>query len=109
SSAWKNAIDSTYGDIRIKKTESGVGPSDQTSFYLDSIPAIHFFSGTHGDYHKPSDDENLINYDGEMAIEKILLSVIDRLDSKGKINYIKTKDDSNEDAPRFKVTLGVVP
>jgi aminopeptidase YwaD len=109
SSAWKDVIDSSYGDIRIKKTESGVGPSDQTSFYLDSIPAIHFFSGTHNDYHKPSDDENLINYDGELAIEKIILSVIDKLDGKGKINYIKTKDDSNEDAPRFKVTLGVVP
>jgi aminopeptidase YwaD len=109
SSSWNTVIDSTYGDIRIKKTESGVGPSDQTSFYLDSIPAIHFFSGTHSDYHKPSDDENLINYDGELAIEKIILGIIEKLDGKGKINYIKTKDDSNEDAPRFKVTLGVVP
>jgi len=86
-----------------------VGPSDQTSFYLDSIPAIHFFSGTHSDYHKPSDDEPLINYDGEIKIMHIIKSVIDKLNDAGKINYIKTKDDSNEDAPRFKVTLGVVP
>ncbi|MCX6274142.1 MAG: M28 family peptidase [Bacteroidetes bacterium] len=110
SSAWHTVID-TAGmmGLRIKVTESGVGPSDQTSFYLDSIPAIHFFSGTHSDYHKPSDDEPLINYDGEVKIVRIIKSVVDKLNDKGKINYIKTKDDSNEDAPRFKVTLGVVP
>ena len=110
SSAWKTAIDSTgMLGLRIKTSESGVGPSDQTSFYLDSIPAVHFFSGTHSDYHKPSDDEPLINYDGEVKIVRIIKQVIDKLDNAGKINYIKTKDDSNEDAPRFKVTLGVVP
>ncbi|CAN5380194.1 hypothetical protein BH11BAC1_BH11BAC1_26650 [soil metagenome] len=110
STAWRTAID-TAGmmGLRIKTNESGVGPSDQTSFYLDSIPAIHFFSGTHSDYHKPSDDEPLINYDGEVKIVRIIKTVVDKLNNSGKINYIKTKDDSNEDAPRFKVTLGVVP
>ncbi len=110
SSAWLTAIDTTgMMGLRIKTTESGVGPSDQTSFYLDSIPAIHFFSGTHSDYHKPSDDEHLINYDGEIKITRIIKTVVDKLNGAGKINYIKTKDDSNEDAPRFKVTLGVIP
>jgi Zn-dependent M28 family amino/carboxypeptidase len=110
SSAWYSAID-TAGmmGLRIKVTESGIGPSDHTSFYLDSIPAIHFFSGTHGDYHKPSDDEPLINYDGEVKIVRVINTVVDKLNDKGKINYIKTKDNTNEDAPRFKVTLGVVP
>lgn len=110
SSAWKAVID-TSGKmgLRIKTTESGVGPSDQTSFYLDSIPAIHFFSGTHSDYHKPSDDEPLINYEGEVKIVRIIRQVVAGLNNSGKINYLKTKDDSNEDAPRFKVTLGVVP
>jgi len=110
SSSWRTAIDTTgMMGLRIKTSESGVGPSDQTSFYLDSIPAIHFFSGTHSDYHKPSDDEPLINYDGEVKIVRVIRHVVDKLNDTGKINYIKTKDDSNEDAPRFKVTLGVVP
>jgi aminopeptidase YwaD len=110
SSSWRHAIDTTgMQGLKIKTSESGVGPSDQTSFYLDSIPAIHFFSGTHSDYHKPSDDEPLINYDGEIKIVHIIAQVIDKLNNEGKINYIKTKDDSNEDAPRFKVTLGVIP
>jgi len=109
SPSWNLVIDSVIDGIRIKKTESGVGPSDHTSFYLDSIPVLHFFSGTHSDYHKPSDDEALINYDGEVSIVKIILKTIDKLNDSGKLAFKKTKDDNNDDAPKFKVTLGVIP
>lgn len=109
SSAWKTVIDTEMDGIKITQKESGIGPSDQTSFYLDSIPVLFFWTGTHSDYHKPSDTEDKINYDGELATTKIILELIDKLDKKGKINFVKTKDENNEDAPRFKVTLGVVP
>ena len=110
SDAWKIAMDFIKIDsLKIKSTESGVGPSDHTSFYLKDIPVLHFFSGTHSDYHKPSDDESLINYPGEYRILNYMTQLISKLDDKGKISFIKTKDESNEDAPRFKVTLGVVP
>jgi len=109
SASWKTVLDTVMEGIKIKSSESGVGPSDHTSFYLDSIPVLHFFSGTHSDYHKPSDDEPLINYEGEASIIKIILKTIDQLNNSGKIGFIKTRDDSNEETPRFKVTLGVVP
>jgi len=95
--------------LKIKTTESGVGPSDHTSFYLKDIPVLHFFSGTHADYHKPEDDEEKINYRGEQMILEFMLNLIAILDDKSKIAFTKTKDSENEDAPRFKVTLGVVP
>lgn len=84
--------------LKTKTTESGVGPSDHTSFYLKDIPVLHFFSGTHSDYHKPSDDENLINYPGEVAIMNYIVQLVQRLDDKGKLNFIKTKEENNEDA-----------
>ena len=90
-------------------SESGVGPSDHTSFYLQNIPVLHFWSGTHADYHKPSDDENLINYDGEIQIVNFIKNIIRKTDAADKLTFTKTKDDNNEDAPKFKVTLGVVP
>jgi C-terminal processing protease CtpA/Prc len=106
---WKGILDSVKIEgIKIKETESGVGPSDHTSFYLQNIPVLHFFSGTHSDYHKPSDDEDKINYDGELSIVKMIESVVAKLDGD-KLAFIKTKDENNEDAPKFKVTLGVVP
>jgi C-terminal processing protease CtpA/Prc len=109
SPSWKTALDTVMNGLKIKTTESGVGPSDHTSFYLDSIPVLHFFTGTHSDYHKPSDDEALINYDGEVSVMHVILEIIHRLNDTPKLAYVKTKDDSNEDAPRFKVTLGVIP
>jgi hypothetical protein len=42
----------------------GYGPSDQTPFYAAGVPVVHLFSGTHEDYHKPSDDAERINAAG---------------------------------------------
>lgn len=110
SPRWKTVLDSVTTDsIKIKTSESGIGPSDQTSFYLQDIPVLHFFSGTHEDYHKPSDDEDKINYNGMAAIQKIILNLIARIEDSGKLAFTKTKDSNNEDAPRFKVTLGIIP
>jgi hypothetical protein len=111
SPAWKDLMKNIEIDsMKIKTTESGVGPSDHTSFYLDSIPVLHFFSGTHSDYHKPSDDEPLINYDGETKIIRYMIQLIEKIDKKNeKLLFTKTNDSNNDDAPRFKVTLGVVP
>jgi aminopeptidase-like protein len=110
SDAWKITFQYIKTDsMRIHTTESGVGPSDHTSFYLKNIPVLHFFSGTHRDYHKPSDDERLINYEGIVKIMDFMMQLMTRLDDKGKINFVKTKDETNENAPRFKVTLGVIP
>ncbi len=110
SPRWKSLLDSVVVDnIKLKETESGVGPSDHTSFYLQDIPVLHFFSGTHSDYHKPSDDESKINYEGEISIVVMIKNILQKTDSPEKIVFTKTKDDENEDAPKFKVTLGVVP
>jgi S1-C subfamily serine protease len=43
------------------------------------------------------------------TIMNYIVQLVQRLDDKGKLNFIKTKEENNEDAPRFKVTLGVVP
>ncbi|HNS12373.1 MAG TPA: M28 family peptidase [Bacteroidia bacterium] len=107
---WKTLLDSVAVDnIKIKDTESGVGPSDHTSFYLQDIPVLHFFSGTHSDYHKPGDDEEKINYDGAVSIIVIIKNILQKTNSSEKLVFTKTKDSDNEDAPKFKVTLGVVP
>lgn len=95
--------------LHITTTESGIGPSDQTSFYLSDIPVLHFFTGSHADYHKPTDDEPFINYDGMQLVYTYSMRLIGALDQAGKINFTKTTDSSNENTPRFTVTLGIVP
>lgn len=109
SPAWTVLDSIDIDSLDVKTTESGVGPSDHTSFYLKDIPVLHFFSGTHSDYHKPSDDEHLINYEGILSIVRYMEEIIAKLDDKGKIEFTKTKDGDSKKAPKFTVTLGVVP
>ena len=96
-------------NFRITTTESGVGPSDHTSFYLDDIPVLHFFSGTHEDYHKPSDDVDKINFAGIVHIGQYIMELIIRSNSSDVLTFVKTKDENIFKAPKFTVTLGVVP
>ena len=94
--------------LKIVTKESGVGPSDHTSFYLKDIPVLHFFTGTHEDYHKPTDDADKINYGGIYVVTAFIDSLVTKLDGQPSLAFTKTKDES-QDAPRFKVTLGVMP
>jgi hypothetical protein len=109
SPAWSAVDHILVGDLKVKTTTSGIGPSDHTSFYLQDVPAIHFFTGTHADYHKPSDDEEKINYDGMLRVTRYIESLILELGDEGKLPFTKTEEVNTENAPRFKVTLGVVP
>ncbi len=104
----KQAVNANAGDLKIAENESGVGPSDHTSFYLADIPVLHFFTGQHEDYHKPSDDTEKVNFAGMEIVSNYIFSIIKDLDSQPKLPFRKTKNES-EAVPDFKVTLGVVP
>ncbi|HMQ75279.1 MAG TPA: M28 family peptidase [Flavobacteriales bacterium] len=109
SPAWAELPRVQAGALKVRTTTSGIGPSDHTSFYLQGIPAIHFFTGTHGDYHKPGDDEEKINYDGMLRVARYIESLITTLNDDGRLAFTKTQDADSASTPRFKVTLGVVP
>jgi aminopeptidase YwaD len=111
SPVWHPVIryaDSLSTETTITTTESGIGPSDHTSFYLQNIPVLAFFTGIHDDYHKPSDDAELINYVGIARIQQVVLEVLKQLDGS-KLSFTKTKDNENRQAAAFKVTLGIMP
>ncbi|MDN3725237.1 M20/M25/M40 family metallo-hydrolase [Aequorivita sp. SDUM287046] len=104
----KQTVNANAGELNIVENESGVGPSDHTSFYLADIPVLHFFTGQHEDYHKPSDDTEKVNFEGMELVSNYIFSIIKDLDNQPKLPFRKTKNES-EVVPDFKVTLGVVP
>ncbi|MBD0779759.1 M20/M25/M40 family metallo-hydrolase [Maribacter sp. ANRC-HE7] len=108
SPIWKQVLNATNPGFKLVLKESGVGPSDHTSFYLQDIPVLHFFTGQHSDYHKPTDDADKLNYEGMQMITGYITEVVRELDDNPKLVFKKTKNESDE-VPRFKVTLGVVP
>ena len=65
--------------LRISKAPDGYGPSDHSSFYAVGIPVLHFFSNTHADYHRPSDDWWKIDVDGMERIAELTTGVARRL------------------------------
>jgi hypothetical protein len=108
SPLFKQTVMSNNETFKIIENESGVGPSDHTSFYLGDIPVLHFFTGQHSDYHKPTDDADKLNYEGMQLISDYIFTLISDLDNNGKLAFRKTASDETE-TPRFKVTLGVIP
>lgn len=109
SPVWDGILDKINKPMfKIKKDESGVGPSDHTSFYYKDIPVLHFFTGQHEHYHKPGDDIEHINWSGMQDIASYILSIIANTNHKEKLTFTKTKN-NQEEVPDFKVTLGVMP
>ncbi|MGE0588028.1 MAG: M20/M25/M40 family metallo-hydrolase [Cyclobacteriaceae bacterium] len=109
SPSWPDMINKANTDsLQLVFRESGVGPSDHTSFYLQDLPVLHFFTGQHSDYHKPGDDAEKLNYDGMVKVAEMIELIAAGLDEGDKLAFTKTKNESS-DTPRFTVSLGVVP
>lgn len=91
--------------------KEGFGPSDHSSFYSKDIPVLFFFTGTHEDYHKPSDDWDKINPAGEKQILDLIYDVTKH------IGYLENKPAFAVAGPKerpqggrgFKVTFGIIP
>lgn len=49
----------------------GFGPSDHTPFYAARVPVLHFFTGNHGDYHRPSDLAEKISATGGVLVAEV--------------------------------------
>ncbi len=110
SPVWEPLLKSLSSDhLKIKTDSAGVGPSDHTSFYLKNIPVLHFFTGSHSDYHKPSDDVEKINVDGEKEILDLIIQLTEKLNGQPKLAFLTTKNKSMSSARSFKVTMGVMP
>ncbi len=108
SPLFKQVLNSSNSSFKLTLKDSGIGPSDHTSFYTNDIPVLHFFTGQHKDYHKPSDDYEKINFPGMEKISSFIYDIISQLNNQGKLKFKKTVNES-EQAPRFNVTLGVIP
>lgn len=110
SPVWEPLIKKLENEnVKIKTDSSGTGPSDHTSFYLKNIPVLHFFTGSHTDYHKPSDDWQKINFKGEADVLELIAKVITSLDAEPKLAFLATKTKATGTRSAFKVTMGIMP
>jgi len=58
---------------------TGYGSSDHTSFTARQVPVLFFFSGLHGDYHRPSDTWDKIDAPATVKLLGLVADVVRRL------------------------------
>lgn len=98
--------------MRCSVGGSGYGPSDHTPFYAAGVPVLHFFSGAHGDYHKPSDTVATINAAGIGQVAAVVGGLVTTLDARPKpLTYHKSRGDEapGGDVRAQGASLGTVP
>ncbi|MGN8226677.1 M20/M25/M40 family metallo-hydrolase [Gracilimonas sp. BCB1] len=110
--SWESILTTANTDsLELDLIPDGTGASDHTSFYYKDIPVLHYFTDTHADYHRPSDDTEWINAEGQKQLLSHLKRVIEQLDKLDKENMVFTEAPGEQqrnmtmDGP----TLGVLP
>lgn len=114
SPKWKPLLNQLNSDSLFKFNfiDGGFGPSDHSSFYSKNIPVLFFFTGTHQDYHKPTDDFDKINYPGMEKVLKLVSNVIyDLTTNPEKIEFTKVQGEAPQQGRRMnvRVYVGTIP
>ncbi len=111
SSIWKNLLDEKNDyDLNLTFNDEGFGPSDHSSFYGKKVPVLFFFTGTHSDYHKPSDDADKINSNGEEKVVKYIYDVASAIvNSTAKPDYVSVERKDTGRMGGSRVYVGTVP
>jgi Zn-dependent M28 family amino/carboxypeptidase len=107
----------TMTNVNSKKSfdvtfqEDGYGPSDHSSFYSKQIPVLFFWTGTHNDYHKPSDTFDKINFADEARILMLVARIVRDIDKaeKGPTYTVAKSDAPAGRSTGFRVYLGTIP
>jgi hypothetical protein len=109
SSKWSQIWKAVSTPLVVKFDSTGSGPSDHASFYRAGVPVQFFFTGSHPDYHKASDDADKINYEATAQIVTLAYQMMGITDSLPKLDFIKTTEPQMGRSTKFTVSLGVIP
>ena len=77
-------------ELGFELTESDdVGRSDHLSFYNKKIPVLHFFTGIHEDYHRPTDTPEKLNIEGMARVSDLVMATgLSIADAKTPIGFV---------------------
>lgn len=110
--SWESIlIEANVDSLELDLVPDGTGSSDHTSFYYQDIPVLHYFTDTHADYHRPSDDAEWINAEGQSKLLEHVARVIEQLDKmdKEKLAFVEAPGEQRQSMQMEGPTLGVLP
>jgi hypothetical protein len=110
SPEFRKLVESLNNGFTLQLSEDGFGPSDHSSFYAKRVPVLFFYSGSHEDYHKPSDTADKINYEGQAKIVGFVAEIARAIDrGEARPAYALVRGQSSGRSTGFRVYLGTVP
>ncbi|MFA5805943.1 MAG: M28 family peptidase [Melioribacteraceae bacterium] len=112
SSKWKELLNQkNIYNLKLGMSDGGSGGSDHQSFSNKNVPVLFFFTGTHSDYHKPSDDPEKINYEGEAKVANYIFDIALAVDNfEKRPDYVKVEEPAQRGGGgKTRVTVGTVP
>lgn len=113
SSAWRRLIEkrNVSAGFNVVVQDDPYLPTDTTSLYPKGLPVLNFFTGSHEQYHRPTDDPETLNYSGLERVARFAKNIITDL-AKGEIplDYVKVeKSDKGGSRDNLRVYLGTIP
>ncbi len=114
-SGWLAASAPASGlELAVNASGQGVGGSDHQTFLAREIPALHFFSGVHTDYHRPTDDVERFEADGarrvaELGLEVLACALGAVLEGQGLAYVAPPPSDKPSGGGGFRARFGSVP
>src|SRR5439155_20235512 len=94
SGAWRRLIErrNVAAGFNLTLQDDPYLPTDTTALYPKQIPVLAFFTGSHDDYHRPTDTAGLLNYEG---LERITLFarniLLDLAKEPSRPDYVKVE------------------
>jgi hypothetical protein len=96
--------------FELTSRPDGFGPSDQSSFYARKIPVLHFFTGNHSDYHRPSDDSDKVNVAGmRRVVDLIEQVVVDVAEEETRPQYVAVERPNPQRRAGSRPYFGSIP
>ena len=108
---WLEAAGPKVGlELAISRSGQGIGGSDHQTFIKRSVPALHFFSGIHSDYHRPSDDVEGFEAQGAVRVTELCLAFLARMQAADELAWAEPVTDDAEPTPGgFRTRFGSIP
>ncbi|HEY0548075.1 MAG TPA: M28 family peptidase, partial [Verrucomicrobiae bacterium] len=114
STAWRRFIEkrNVAAGFNLVLQDDPYLPTDVTAFYPRGMPVVSFFTGSHEDYHRPTDTAEKVNYDGLERITKFARAlVLDVANASQRPDYVKVaaSDKGTGSRENLRAYLGTIP
>ena len=96
-------------ELTVNASGQGIGGSDHQTFHKRKIPALHFFSGLHSDYHRPSDDAERFEAEGAARTASLVIALVKDIQSAPELAWVEPPPGKTPGAAAFRTRFGSIP